>query len=76
MSKFYIEDYELSAEQLDEKYNPEGDGQHPGYTRRAWRSAVAQEDTLCGYWDWVWHMLDIEQTELDEDNPYNQPKGN
>ena len=38
MSKFYIEDYKLRVEQLNDKYNPDGDGQHPGYTRRDWRS--------------------------------------
>lgn len=51
------EDFSLSAEQLDEKYNPDGDGEHPVHTRRDWRCAVVAEDTITGYWDWVVHQL-------------------
>lgn len=47
------EDLVLSAEQLDDKYNPEGDGEHPLFQRCNWRQAVMQEETVCGYWDWV-----------------------
>lgn len=47
------EDKYLTAEQLDDKYNPDGDGEHPCFKRRDWRDAVDQEDTLMGYWDWV-----------------------
>lgn len=46
-------DVSLSPEQLDDKYNPDGDGEHPRFTREAWRQAVVQEETLRGYWDWV-----------------------
>lgn len=71
MTKFYIKDYDLSAEQLDDKYNPEDDGEHPGFTRWEWRSSVAQEATIAGYWDWVEYQLELEQDELDRDSPYN-----
>ena len=54
------EDKWLSAEQLDNKYNPEGDGEHPEYTRLQWRDAVAQESTISGYWAWVYHMITME----------------
>lgn len=47
----------LSAEQLDEKYNPDGDGEHPVFTRDEWRDAVGNQDTISGYWDWVYHRL-------------------
>lgn len=46
-------DLNLTADQLDEKYNPEGDGEHPTFTRKDWRQAVRQEETLTGYWVWV-----------------------
>lgn len=46
-------DYPLNEEQLDDKYSPEGDGEHPFFQRVNWRQAVAQEETLQGYWRWV-----------------------
>ena len=46
-----------SAEELDEMFNPEGGGEHPGYPREEWRHAVANEDTVSGYWEWVRHQL-------------------
>lgn len=73
--KHYINDYDLTAEQLDDKYNPDGDGEHPGYTRDAWRQAVSNLDTLSGYWAWVAHQLQAEQEDLDNDNPYTQHLG-
>lgn len=51
------EDVGLTVEQLDEKYNPEGDGGHPLFTRALWRAEVAGEHTVSGYWDWVHHQL-------------------
>lgn len=51
------EDRELNGEGLDDKYNPEGDGEHPEWSRFAWRTAVAAEETISGYWDWVQHKL-------------------
>lgn len=32
---------------------PDGNGQHPKFTRACWQQAVARGDTLCGYWDFV-----------------------
>ena len=49
----YAEDVELSPEQLDDKYNPEGYGQHPEFTRVEWQQDVAEGNTLRGYWEWV-----------------------
>lgn len=51
-------DLDLNADQLDHKYNPEGDGEHPTYTRAIWREAVASENTLSGYWQWVAHEIE------------------
>jgi hypothetical protein len=53
------DDYQRSADQLDEHYNPEGGGEHPVFSRADWRDAVANEDTLSGYWEWVEHMLNL-----------------
>ncbi len=50
------------AEALDFEYNPDGDGEYPAYTRADWRLAVAERDTLLGYWEWVAHMLEEEAT--------------
>lgn len=50
-------DIGLTAEQLDDKYNPDGDGEHPLWTRETWIQAVCEQDTLRGYWDWVTAMI-------------------
>lgn len=58
MNKAYdASDRDLYSDQLDDKYNPEGDGEHPAFTRRDWRDAVANEDTVTGYWDWVYYKI-------------------
>jgi len=51
------DDKHCSADQLDAKYNPDGDGEHPVHTRWDWRQAVAQEATISGYWAWVEQMI-------------------
>ncbi len=53
-------DYGLTAEQLDDRYNPDGRGEHPDYPREEWRWEVGEENTLLGYWEWVVHMLESE----------------
>lgn len=50
-------DSDLTAEELDDLYNPDGDGEHPEMTRALWREQVAQLRTISGYWDWVSYML-------------------
>lgn len=47
------EDVTLLPIQLDDKYNQDGDGEHPVFTRRAWRCVVIRQDTIVGYWEWV-----------------------
>ena len=47
----------LTADQLDEKYNPDGGGEHPEFRRDLWRDDVANEYTLQGYWAWVERMV-------------------
>lgn len=48
------------AEELEDAYSPDGDGEYPAYTRRDWRSAVNQQATILGYWEWVAQTLDEE----------------
>lgn len=41
----------LPPDALAEKYSAQGE--HPHHTREKWCDAVALQDTLRGYWDWV-----------------------
>jgi hypothetical protein len=50
-------DLGLPGSALDDKYNPEGDAEHPAVTRQMWREAVAQHETISGYWDWAAHRI-------------------
>lgn len=51
----------LSAEELDDKYNPDGNGEHPRFQRADWRAAVANDETLVGYWQWVEYQIEQEE---------------
>lgn len=44
---------DLTTEELEEKYNSSGDGEHPVFTRSLWRKAIADEITNCHYWNWL-----------------------
>jgi len=63
---WYIDDYGLSPEALEKKY--EKLGYHPGYWKDQWELC---SHTNPDYWVWVRGKLWDEQDELDEDNPYN-----
>lgn len=53
-----IPEHHLTAEQLDDRYNFNGDGEHPKYSRASWRDEVFNGNTLCGYWVWVRGQVD------------------
>lgn len=53
----FDEDATLSADQLDAKYNQDGDGEHPTVTRAHWSNAISSQETASGYWDWVQYKL-------------------
>lgn len=55
------EDFELSADELDHKYNPAGNGEHPYFTRGEWVHEVFNHNTLLGYWEWIVHQLEQER---------------
>lgn len=59
INKGYEGEHELSVDDLEAKYSPAGGGEHPLYTRLMWREAVANEDTISGYWTWA--LSEIEQ---------------
>lgn len=43
-----------SPEELEELYTHD---EHPIFRRIEWRNAVAQDETLLGYWEWVHHEI-------------------
>ncbi|WKL67374.1 hypothetical protein Q1Z72_01520 [Pseudomonas qingdaonensis] len=53
IDKGFAEDAGLQSVELEEKYSPVGGGEHPMLTRLMWREAVANDDTISGYWAWV-----------------------
>lgn len=55
------DDKSLTAEQLDFKYNPDGDGEHPIFTRADWRNAVLELATSDGYWDWLVYQISLQK---------------
>lgn len=36
-------------------------GEHPSYTRADWKAEVANGDTQRGYWDWVQHLVEVDE---------------
>lgn len=56
-------DVGLTPEQLDDRYNPHGGGEHPIFRRQDWREDVANDNTLAGYWLWVASRLSMEHDE-------------
>lgn len=56
-------DRDLGRLELETKYtsdNGDGWGRHPTYTREDWMRDVQNEDTVAGYWDWVYNSLQNE----------------
>lgn len=52
------EDFSLTQVELDSKYNEDGDGEHPFFTRWDWIQVVAQRSTYSGYWEWLQYKID------------------
>lgn len=60
--KHYTKDYQLSDDELSDKYDYEGDGgQHPGYPVYNWIQAVKCKVTRLSYWSWVEFNLTVER---------------
>lgn len=72
MNLYHIEDYGLTAQQLQQKYDPtDPESAHRGYQLATWRVLVYDMETILGYWDWVVQCLEVEADELEKDSPYN-----
>lgn len=69
-SHLMIDDFGLSATELEEKY--EKRGAHPEIRWDDWRRAVRDRQTEVGYWEFVMQKAQERERELDRDNPYNQ----
>lgn len=54
------QDSVLSPDQLDDKYNQDGDGRHPFFGEDGWMQDVMNRNTLSGYWAWVAHQIEDE----------------
>ena len=66
-----VKDRDLGRLELEQKYqgdHAQGWGHHPEHSRNIWRNAVADNDTVEGYWDWVYNML---QNEDEPDDSHN-----
>lgn len=57
LASAFEEDLGLTASQLDDRYNQDGDGEHPLFNRASWIRAVSEHDSLLGYWEWVCYRL-------------------
>lgn len=58
-----VKDRDLGRLELETKYTAdhgEGWGQHPEHSRQVWQNEVVAGDTIEGYWDWVYNMLQNE----------------
>lgn len=58
-----LSDADLTPEQLDDRYNPDGNGEHPTHTRAAWCQDVIDQHTSLGYWHWLSHVVKGEASE-------------
>lgn len=56
-AQLLMEEQKLTPAQLDDRYNQDGDGEHPLFNRAAWIQATSAHDTLLGYWEWVSYRL-------------------
>lgn len=52
-------DARLTVEQLEDEYSKDGHGEYPHEPlyRSEWRLAVAEDQTISGYWSWVYNKL-------------------
>lgn len=56
-AQLLMEEQKLTPAQLDDRYNQDGDGEHPLFNRADWIQATSAHDTLLGYWEWVSYRL-------------------
>jgi hypothetical protein len=66
---YSIDDYNLTAEQLEVKYGEKYE-QHPSFPTQQWYISFLLGNRT-EYWPWAVKQLELEADELDRDNPYN-----
>jgi len=49
----YLNDADLTAEQLEEKYCQAGKNEHPLFNKTTWAFSIGEDDTVLEYWAWV-----------------------
>lgn len=49
----YLNDADLTAEQLEEKYRQAGKNEHPLFKKTTWAFSIGEDDTVLEYWAWV-----------------------
>ncbi|WP_139204514.1 helix-turn-helix domain-containing protein [Azotobacter beijerinckii] len=49
----YLNDADLTAEQLEEKYCQAGKNEHPLFKKTTWAFSIGEDDTVLKYWAWV-----------------------
>lgn len=54
----YLEEANLSAEQLEEKYCQAGKNEHPLFKKTTWAFSIGEDDTVLEYWAWVAFRID------------------
>lgn len=55
--ELYNDENTLLPADLETKYSPVGEGEHPCWPRQLWRHEVLELNTLSGYWDWVFNQI-------------------
>ena len=54
---YSLQNYTLTAAQLQYKYDRLNKGEHPSYSQNDWQQAVSNNLTYLGYWDWVAEII-------------------
>jgi hypothetical protein len=50
----------------------EQQGEDPKHTREDWAEEVRQHNTQLGYWEWLWHMILMDENETQETTKENK----
>lgn len=51
-------DSDLTLQELEAQYTGSGGwGEHPDWPSQVWREEVQNENTQCGYWEWVYNNV-------------------
>jgi hypothetical protein len=68
MNELIKDESNLSVKDLERKYGQHDWGHHPVFLRERWRSEVANDNTISGYWSWVANSIGQAMDDLDDDD--------